>query len=669
MNYRADIDGLRALAVGMVIFFHFGLSVFSGGFIGVDIFFVISGYLIGSIIFNQLDNDKFSLIQFYSRRFRRLFPVFALVVVITTVIVWFIMLPQDLWEYGKSLVASSVYLSNVFFYKATGYFDTAAHLKPLLHTWSLSVEEQFYVVFPLLALLLYRFLNKQKIFVLIAVLTFISLIASELFISVDRNAVFYLYPFRAWEMFMGVCLATGSIPQVKRLSYALVLSITGLILIVVPMFAYTKSTVFPGLTALVPALGTALILHVGATQTTVIHHFLSYKLPVFLGKISYSLYLWHWPVFVLFMYRHPREATAVDIIAMLLITITASVLSWKYIEVPFRQGRVVGFKRPWSVLFSVAFISALLLAAGGYLYKSEGAPQRLTPEQQDFARAVAELFGDRSQCKRNNNDILPAIAFCPINNPLESDSYTLIWADSHGGAFKEGLEKAFDNKSALIAWNGGCPPIFDIIKYESALSRREDQECTARNEAIKNLLDQDKRINSVVLLGRWSYYLNGQGVGVDSHNSILLRPEGGSFDQDIDQKAFFLERFDSTVQQLIQRGLKVFIVEQAPEFSRYRAREVAIRLMEGLGDIDQFTTENYTEVVNRQQDVQHLLKKYRQEPQVVILPTHHYLCNEDNCSLMIEDKPVYFDNNHPSRYGSALMSGIFDPLIRYVSDK
>lgn len=672
MTYRPDIDGLRAIAVSIVILFHFGVPGFTGGFVGVDVFFVLSGYLIGSIILHQLDNSRFSFINFYFRRIRRLFPVFVVVMLVTTIIAWHIMLPDDFGRYGKSLVASTVYLSNILFYETAGYFDVASHLKPLLHTWSLSAEEQFYLVFPLLAWLVFKYKRTYLPGVLLG-LTGLSFLAAVLYLPQDASAVFYLYPFRAWEMFLGVCLATGIFPSIKQAKLRGVLALTGLLLVVVPVFAYEKSTPFPGLSALAPCLGAWLLLYTGRegeASLTFTHRLLVRPTPVFIGKISYSLYLWHWPVFVLYMYRDPREPYLADILIMGVVTLAASVLSWKYIETPFREGRVMFSKKISSVYASTAIVSCMFIAFGFYLHKSKGIPERLEPEIAQFAQHVSSLFGDLSGCENSDNQVLPDIGYCFIGEPLSADAYTLVWADSHGAAYKQGLEQALggDTKPVLLAWSGGCPPVFGVDKDESVSSRAIDQRCAKRNQAIKALIDKDKqKINAVVLVGRWSYYLNGVGVGVDVDNRIQLWSEAGQ-PEDIDHQGdFFIERLKATVNALRQEQLPVFVVQQPPEFSQFNGRKVTIKLMQGETDYEAFTTENYTEVQARQGAVLDLFDDLAANGQITLLPTHDFFCGPERCSLMVDGVPTYFDNNHISTYGAEKISGMFSPLVSFLN--
>lgn len=674
MAYRSDIDGLRAIAVCIVIFFHFGIPGFAGGYIGVDVFFVISGYLIGSIILKQLEEGRFSFTRFYFRRVRRLFPVFVAVILVTTAVAYLLMLPADFKLFGQTVVASSVYLSNILFYLKAGYFDTASHLKPLLHTWSLSVEEQFYVIFPLLAWLIFR-LKREWLLPILLVLTGASLVAAEWYLGYDNNAVFYLYPFRAWEMFLGVCLATQRLPKCESQSIGLALALAGLAMIVIPGFIYTSATPFPGLSALIPCVGTCLLIYAGSYQQTAVHNALSRPVPVFLGKISYSLYLWHWPIFVLTMYGQTDKPSWPVIAWMTALTLAASYLSWKYIETPFREGKVLFSRSSASVFGSTAIISVLLIAGGYYIHKTEGMPQRLDQESALFAQAANDLFGDFTGCKEENNDRLPGISHCIIGDPFNSDSYTLVWGDSHGGAYKRGFEYAFADTEnpAVLAWTGGCPPVFDIDKDESVYSRKDDLQCPSRNQAIKTLIQQDKRINAVVMVGRWSYYLNGQGTGIDADNTIALWPESGSIDSVDNQADFFVAQFKKTVKQLDTFGIDIFAVEQVPEFSQYHARILALNSMRGLHEADEthggLTIENYDRVLERQGPIKAAMTELEKNNLIQILPTHHYFCNGESCSVMLDGAPAYYDNNHVSTSGAVKISGMLTPLLESLERK
>lgn len=296
MDYRREIDGLRALAVLPVILFHAGFETFSGGFVGVDVFFVISGYLITTIILAELEQGKFSIVNFYERRARRILPALFLVMIVCISFAWFWLLPSDMKLFAKSFVAVSLFSSNILFWRESGYFDTAAELKPLLHTWSLAVEEQYYVLFPLFLIVTWRF-GKRWVIGTLVVVAVLSLAAAEWGSTAKPAATFFLLPTRAWELLIGTFVAfylQGTTTWQPSRVLREVFSALGVAMLAYAVFTFSKQTPFPSLYALVPTVGTALII-LFATQQTTVGKFIGNKFFVGIGLISYSAYLWHQP--------------------------------------------------------------------------------------------------------------------------------------------------------------------------------------------------------------------------------------------------------------------------------------------------------------------------------------------------------------------------------------
>ncbi len=672
MKYRADLDGIRAIAIALVIFFHYGASSVTGGYIGVDVFFVLSGYLIGSNIFSQLDKNSFRFVTFYFRRLRRLFPAYAAMIVVTFLFAYWIMLPLEFREFGQSLVASTIYLSNVLFYFESGYHDASAHTKPLLHTWSLSVEEQFYVIFPIVAFLAGTYL-KRHLAAIIVSLTLISFLFGVFWISRDTSAVFYLYPFRAWELFLGVILALKIVPNFPGRRTCAVAAFVGLMLVIVPAVIYDSTTPFPGVAALWPCLGTVLLIHAGTHQNWA-SSLLSRSLPVFTGKISYALYLWHWPVYVLYVYAIAREPGLYDSVLMLSLTVVASLVSYYFIESPIRYGTLSFANSISKVFTATAAASVAAIAAGLYIHTTNGMPSRLDARTNAFAAAAGDLFGDLSDCETFGNEVLANIEYCTVGDPLTAEEYTLVWGDSHAGMYRPGYSEVLSGNQfdSLIAWTGGCPPVFGLAKDETASSATTDEKCYYRNEAIRDLIDDDARINSVVLLGRWSYYLHGSGIGVDDHNKIEAWPMEARAGHGVDQDQYVASALTNTIAELSARNIRVFVIEQPPEFSSYRAQQVAIGMMRGVLDDDQLgnlTQEPYSGVMHRQGLVQAALDKLEQDGHVTVLRTHHYFCEPEFCSLMLDGLPAYFDNNHISTEGSLRISDMFYPVRTYLEQR
>ena len=331
LKYRTDIDGLRAIAVLAVLLFHIGVEPFSGGYVGVDIFFVISGYLITSIIVREIKGGNFSIVKFYERRFRRILP--ALTVVMASSLAFGVLLlhPKHLYDLGWSSIAASLFSSNILFYLESGYFAESAELKPLLHTWSLAVEEQYYIFFPVLLILIAKIDSKKYARWLIP-LALVSFTLCIVGMEFNVSGTFYLIPTRTWELLTGSLLAINIFPGTKCQYVRNFLSITGFLMMAFSIFVYTPATNFPGIAAAIPTIGAALIIYSGIGGRSLVGRFLSLKPLVFIGLISYSLYLWHWPVIVYTKYYSIVELTNFEISVMLCFIFALSVFSWHYIE-------------------------------------------------------------------------------------------------------------------------------------------------------------------------------------------------------------------------------------------------------------------------------------------------------------------------------------------------
>lgn len=342
MDYRREIDGLRAVAVLPVILFHAGFQSFSGGFVGVDVFFVISGYLITTIILTELEQGRFSIINFYERRARRILPALFLVMFVCLPFAWLWLLPDDMKSFSQSLVAVSVFASNVLFWKKSGYFDTAAELKPLLHTWSLAVEEQYYVFFPIFLVLSWR-LGRSKTCRLLVIVFVVSLAVAQWASLAAPAAGFYLLPTRGWELLVGVFSAFFVTSFSKDYIPTHIRDVGGFIgaaLIVYAIFAFDKETRFPSLYTLAPTIGAALLI-VCATQGTIIGRLLGNRILVGIGLISYSSYLWHQPLLSFARHLNLGGPTKVLLGGLAALSLGLGYFSWKYIEVPFRNKNFV----------------------------------------------------------------------------------------------------------------------------------------------------------------------------------------------------------------------------------------------------------------------------------------------------------------------------------------
>lgn len=401
MDYRKEIDGLRALAVLPVVLFHAGFLLFSGGFVGVDVFFVISGYLITSIIISEQQAGNFSLLHFYERRARRILPALVVVVLACLPAAWFWLLPSDLKEFSESVVSVFTFSSNFLFWRTSGYFDSDTELKPLLHTWSLAVEEQYYLFFPLVVGVFWRF-GQTTILLLLAATAAFSLGLAQWGSIHDPTAAFYLLPTRGWELLIGAGTAFVLSHSPRRPVARLVNefgSLVGLLLIAGPIFLYSKATPFPGVYALAPTAGAALII-LCATQETVVGRMLGSPVPLWIGLVSYSTYLWHQPLFAFARLVVEPAPGAALMLLLSAASLLLGYLSWRYVERPFRNRHVMSRRAVFSLGGGASLAFVLLGAAGivttGFAYRYDAPDRYLATLQKRVAgKYVSKRFNER----------------------------------------------------------------------------------------------------------------------------------------------------------------------------------------------------------------------------------------------------------------------------------
>ena len=371
MQYRAEIDGLRAVAVLPVILFHAGFEIFGGGFVGVDVFFVISGYLITSIIWSDMKEGTFSLTGFYERRARRILPALFFIMAVCIPFAWMLLFPRDLLEFTNSLVAVSTFWSNFFFWRESGYFATSAELKPLLHTWSLAVEEQYYIFFPLFLLLVAR-LGKERILLILSLVGVVSLGMANVAAYTLADAAFFLPQHRVWEIIMGALVALsldGKHENRLAMPTNQGLSLLGAILIAYSVFWFDESTPVPSLYTLIPTGGAVLII-LFAQKDTFVNRVLSNKLLVGIGLISYSAYLWHQPIFAYARYYTEFNLSPVTMVALSVAPLPLAYLTWKYVERPFRKRRAIGRR---AIALSSVTVTTAFVALGLFAYDANEA--------------------------------------------------------------------------------------------------------------------------------------------------------------------------------------------------------------------------------------------------------------------------------------------------------
>jgi peptidoglycan/LPS O-acetylase OafA/YrhL len=661
LKYRPDVDGLRAVAVLPVLFFHVGIPGTAGGYVGVDVFFVISGFLITSILHQEMGRGRFSFVRFYERRIRRLWPALVVVVAFTVLGAYRLLLPTALKDFGQSLVAVTVFASNVLFYQEAGYFDGPAELKPLLHTWSLAVEEQFYLFFPPFLLALHRFARRAITPALLVSLV-VSFGISILFLPSHQSAVFYLLPFRAWEMLVGSVLAVGVIPSFRSTTFAHLSGLLGLAMILVSVVVYSAATPFPGLAAALPVLGSALVIHAGATEGGLAGRLLGTTPLVFVGKISYSLYLWHWPLIVFARHLVPDgELEPMHAFGLVVASLVAGAASWRFVEAPFRNAERFTAR---SMFVGAAVASVAWFGIGGALHVLRGLPGRFDEPTLRLAAAMEDFVPEPEGCREWPGPAGVAEGFCLIGSTESEEPTYFLWGDSHAGILVHGADAAASehHRAGLYSNLAGCPPLVGFAKDESVADAVDDARCADVNQRVVRVLEAVPSIDRVVLVSRWSYYANGRGIGADAHNTVEIWPAAGSRGGSASET--FEAGLETTLRTLVGMGKRVFVLRQVPEVEEYEASALATaRMLRGVAADEEVATRSRIDVARvsaRQASFDRVMVRFANEPSVTVLDTHEHFCDASSCFAVRDGRPLYFDNNHVTTTTSRELAPVFE---------
>lgn len=545
LTYRSDIDGLRAIAVLLVVFDHLHLW-FLGGYIGVDIFFVISGYLISSAIISEMNEGAFSISSFYERRIRRIFPALLVMLLVTSALAYRYFVPAETVSYARSMLTAVFSVSNIYFWQQSGYFDEPSLFKPLLHTWSLAVEEQFYIFFPIFLMLVQRW-APRRLKASIWTIAGVSFAVACFWVERDATTAFFFAPLRAWELLIGTVLSQRYLPDITGKLWRNLASLSGLILIMAPAVMFTARTHFPGLAALPPCLGAALIIAAGETGPSVVGRILSWRPVVFVGLISYSLYLWHWPIIV---FQHTNSilvqahagSRRVPLIVFVLSLIVAT-LSWRFVETPFRKGR---FRPNRQMLFVVSGAAvSVVVALALYMDISNGLPRRFPKDALAVARY--EDF-DTTESFRVNTCFLTTKTPFSVYRPdicLKPDpprKQYLLLGDSHSAHLYHGLAAEFPELNISQATVAACK------SYLTEPPEEEHTGCGMMSKYIYGDYLLHHHVDAVLLSGRW--------VETDF-------PEIGR-----------------TIAWIQQHGMKVILFGPVPEFDASLPRILATSIRE-----------------------------------------------------------------------------------------
>ena len=660
--YRKEIDGLRTIAVIPVILFHAGVELFSGGFVGVDIFFVISGYLITTIILKEKENGNFSLMNFYERRARRIAPALFLVMGSTILAAWLWLSPAHMEDFSQSLVAVPLFVSNILFYLESGYWGVENELKPLLHTWSLAVEEQYYVLFPLFLMLMWKFSKKWLIssFFIIALASF--LLADWLSIH-NPSAGFFLLSSRAWELAIGAGIAFYFLYYKSEMHALLedkklddVLSFLGLGLIAYAMFVFDEHTPFPGVYALIPTVGTALII-IFSSDKTIVGKVLGSKIFVGIGLISYSAYLWHQPLFSFAKHLSLTEPTLLTLLTLAVLSLVLAYLSWRFVEAPFRDKNKYSRKKIFT--FTVAG-SLFLVVFGSVGYLTKGFEFRLKDDVAHAINLATEKISRKQLCEQNAENETPNHPYCTL---IPSDNkFIFLYGDSHTSKLLPTAKSLFEktNHGLLASSTRGCPSILGISRLKGTTDS-----CYEHNKAVYQYLIQTPEIEYIILSARWTELIEGtrfdnqeggiepgkkSKLGVAENNGfVIYHPESN--------RELLAKAFSNSINTLLRADKKVILMYPVPE-AGWDVPDYIVKYSFNHPELAfdaQVASTGYDVFKARNKNTYRILDELPAHPNFYKIKPEDLFCNTvvmDRCVTQNNGAILYSDNNHLSNAGA-----------------
>ncbi|MBV8808304.1 MAG: acyltransferase, partial [Acidobacteriaceae bacterium] len=556
-HYRPEIDGLRAIAVLAVVFYHYRLPGFDGGYVGVDIFFVISGYLITTLIYAEMRNGSFSLMTFYERRVRRIFPALFSLLAVVTCFAFLLLLPSDLTRFSKSLTAATVFSANILFWHEGGYFDAVGTVKPLLHTWSLAVEEQFYLIYPTL-LLAIRKANRGWVLGCVGLLLAASLGASAIGVRLWPSWTFYSLPSRMWELMLGAVLALGDWPSPQGKLIGNFLGFTGLVMIGIAIVLFGDETPFPGIAALLPCIGAALVIYSGGSGKSIAAYVLGARIPVLIGLVSYSLYLWHWPLYVFGNYLTITGIGTLEKLALIFVSFLLAYISYRYVETRFRgKGAILSRNALFSsglIAMGVAVTCGTMLSLNrGCLWRYHGPVRALAAGSFDVDRSLKGCFSLPL-------DQVAVGALCRIGYSHAPITF-LLWGDSHAQFLAPAVSEAASRKgvAGLVVTETHCAPLIGVRQSDKG-------DCRRFNDAVVAFLQKKSNINEVILAARWARTALGTPYAYDEPRQIVwISDNRSTLESYNENRAVFSRGLERTVSFLAHGHRKIVAIASVPE--------------------------------------------------------------------------------------------------------
>ncbi len=652
-RYRPDIDGLRAIAVLAVVFYHYAVPGFAGGYVGVDVFFVISGYLITSLIYDEMQQQRFSLLNFYVRRIRRIFPaLFVMLAIVSGLAAW-LLFPADFDRFAHSLGATALFAVNIQFLGEIGYFKVAAVERPLLHLWSVAVEEQYYLLFPAL-LLLARTRSRYWLGAIVGGLLLASFGFAQWSVLHEPGWAFYLLPSRMWELMVGALLAITGIqaprPRVVREGLGLI----GLGLIAYAIFTFSKATLFPGTNALFPCIGTALVILAGTGGNGYANRVLSLSPIVFVGLISYSLYLWHWPIFVLARYYLYRAPNPEEVAVCFTLAVTLSILSWHFVEKPLRRMK---FAWPRLVPFgagAVVIAATLLLAVA--VIRSNGLPDRFEPSVRRMLAEEHDDDGMLDDCFGLPLKDINQTRLCRFGASAEIQPSFILWGDSHADAILPAVRDVAkqNGREGFFVGEPSCAPLLGV-------ARPDTPRCLAFNDRVMAFVQAHSNLKVVILMARWGKNADGLAYGDEGTGFVPISDQDGKAVKPSDNAAIFTRGLRRTVAALRAMKRDVVLVGPVPEIGWPVPRVLAREEITGK---PRRAVPSQVEYLRRQRVVLPLFERLAQADEgISAVYPGRYLCAGEQCAVMENGIPLYRDQHHLSVYGARRLDALFADIF------
>ncbi len=651
LQYRPEIDGLRAVAVFSVILFHLQVAPFTGGYVGVDVFFVISGYLITSIILQDYSQGRFTLIDFYKRRIRRIIPLTVVVYAVVLAICYWLFFSPQYASINHVVKSSLVFVSNFLLLRKKGYFDPAMQENPLLHTWSLSVEEQFYILFPLTILLLLKFGGAKWRRWLIA-LALLSFIANIIVTTYNAQKAFFWPHTRAWQLLAGALLATDIVKDIKNKTTNSILGIAGLLLLVATVLLYKEGITYPGLRALAPVVGAVLLIHT-TKSGTLMYKLLSAKPVVYTGKISYSLYMWHWPVWVFAVFFAIEPLGLSTKLLLIVFVFLLSALSYRFIEQPFRTNQAAAKPYlPWAILGSSAL---LMVCALLFINNHDGIARK------EYAAHTAQLdaYGDKvwediSELEPKNLADYTKLQPYRIGSDT-AQPFFILWGDSHARSLAPGLDSLgkANGFAGYVLCASSSPPLMGV-RYDDD-KRQLDAFVTNSMRFIHN----HPEIKTIVLTGRWPRYYHEPYLIVDKFRQgkdkgVLKLLENGQ-----SQQYLFRKGMMATLQALQKMGKDVVITAPLPELKTSLNEMLVVQKITASPRLDfVMSVAEYQADNNEIQAFFNTLHPYAR-----VLPVGMDVLTDTAFQKGIQHTAFFRDKTHLSAIGSHLASA---HLLKYI---